>query len=519
MNDLNKSPCSGRNLCLYNTLSGKVEPVIPLNNNNEITMYSCGPTVYDLAHIGNFRTFLVSDLLRRTLEFTGINVIQVMNITDVGHLTDDHEVDSNGLDKMESAAKRILESKKQGTLPENLNIDHNDPYAIADFYTKAFINDAKILGLKIANEYDKNPRCMPRATEMISEIIESISTLLKKEHAYIGMDGAVYYSVESFKNYGQLSKNTISELKSGQGGRVDMNTQSIKKHPSDFLLWKPDKSHIMKWESPWGIGYPGWHIECTAIALNTLASENKVIDIHTGGEDLIFPHHECEIAQSCGLTGKKYFAKLWCHTRHLFVNGEKMSKSKNNFFTLTDLLKRGATPASIRLALLQTHYRSNANFTWQNLKDAASQIRKWNEHKTKLVNASLGENTSIQEGPIAKAFPKFINFLLDDLNISGALGILNTSLNQIIPENPSIALGELITLDKINSIIGAYDLKEVLLKNSDRKTIESLIKKRNNARKEKDFQAADNARLELESMGIKLKDGPEGTTWERFFKL
>ena len=514
MNDLEKNT-SNLKLKMHNTLSGKIEEITPMNcSNPEFSIYSCGPTVYDFAHIGNFRTFLTSDLLRRTLEATGAKVNHMMNITDVGHMTEDQNADGAGVDKMIAASKRLLESKKSATLPLDVNINPKDPFAIADYYAERFVADAKSLGLKIALELKEKPWTMPRATQMISEIIISIEKLIQKGQAYKASDNSIYFSVTSFEHYGKLSGNSLSQLQSGKGGRVDETTQLTKKHPGDFLLWKPDTSHLMKWDSPWGEGYPGWHIECSVMALEKLANANGLIDIHTGGEDLIFPHHECEIAQACGLTGNNSFARYWCHTRHLFVNGEKMSKSKGNFYTLQDLMREGASPSAIRLALLQTHYRSNGNFTWQGLKDSSRQIHKLKTHQKNLSKISFQEKKVVNEGPLAKAWPEFISCLLDDLNISGGLGVLNKALKKPIPTDSALALGDLKALSLFDSILGVLNLNEKNINQTlNKKEIDSLIKKRACARAKKNYHEADEVRKTLESMGVEIEDGPNGTSW------
>ena len=310
----------------FNSLTNKKEPFRTVEE-GVVRMYSCGPTVYDFAHIGNFRSFLFSDVIRRFLEFAGYEVRHIMNITDVGHMTDDEAADGGGEDKMEKAMQRIKEDKKSGKVPEGAVENPNDPYQIADYYTDAFLSDGRELGMKIASEY---PEKVLKATLHIKEMQDMIAELISRGHAYVGDDDVVYYAVESFGEYGELSGNSLEKLISGAGGRISDSNQSFKRHPADFMLWKPDPTHVMKWDSPWGTGYPGWHVECSSMARSTLGD---VIDIHTGGEDLIFPHHECEIAQSRGATGKDSFANFWMHARFLLVDGGKMSKSKGNFYT------------------------------------------------------------------------------------------------------------------------------------------------------------------------------------------
>ena len=341
-------------LRLYNTLTNQEEDFTPLDpTGKRVTFYSCGPTVYDYAHIGNFRSFLNADVLRRTLEMVGYEVVHVMNMTDVGHMTDNEIADGGGEDKMEVAAKRLLQDKKSGKLPADAaEIDPTDPYSIADFYCKAFIDDARLLGIKLISEADERPELMPRPTRYIEQMIQLVQTLIEKDHAYVADDGVVYFSVQSFTAYGRLSGNSPDKIRSGEGGRVNEATQAVKKHPADFLLWKPDSAHVMKWPSPWGEGYPGWHLECSVMAMSLLGTETDgVIDLHSGGEDNIFPHHECEIAQTCGASGQSHFARYWFHTRFLIVEHERMSKSKGNFYTLRDLLAEPRTTCNKRCAL------------------------------------------------------------------------------------------------------------------------------------------------------------------------
>ncbi len=536
---------------LYNTITKKQEPFVP-NDTNNITFYSCGPTVYDDAHIGNFRSFLAADLLRRWIESplchlqsqTGNihqgprTVTHVMNITDVGHMTDDENADGAGQDKMELAAQRIKtsisESKKDGSLHKAANINPNDPRAIADFYQTRFQADAITLGLKVAVEAQSDPTLMPRASDFVDHMKQVIADLLSNNHAYAaGQPGsrAIYFNTQSFPNYGHLSGNTLDQLKGGAGGRVDQSQQSEKKHPADFLLWKEDSSHTMKWPAPnhpdcegWNEGYPGWHIECTAMALarlipgglNAAKTKNATIDLHSGGEDNIFPHHECEIAQSCCFTNPKNpdqstFANHWFHARFLKVEGQKMSKSKGTMYTLTDLTEKGIDPAAVRLELIKTHYRANADFSMQGLTDSAKQIARWRRFKQAALAGKQGQPNQQVQTQVAQA-------LSDDLNIAGALGAINTWIKNT--DTPTQADAQ--TLDLFDQILGVLSLKQPESKQSTTgialyqpgvtpsKEIESLLEQRAEAKKQKDFATADNIRDQLTAMNLTIMDKPGG---------
>ena len=505
-------------LKLHNTLTKQTEGFTPLDPNEKIvTFYSCGPTVYDFAHIGNFRAFLNADVLRRTLELLGYKVNQVMNITDVGHMTDDAVADGGGEDKMCVAATRLAEAKKSGKLPEGSTVDPNDPMAVAEYYADAFIEDSAALGMRIVEDAKKNPSLMPRPTQYIKEMIAMVERLIENDHAYVASDGVVYFSVQSFDAYGKLSGNTIETLRSGEGGRVDMDTQAVKRNPADFMLWKPDASHLMRWSSPWGEGFPGWHLECSVMANTLLGNE---IDLHSGGEDNIFPHHECEIAQSRCASGCDTFSRYWFHTRFLLVDGAKMSKSKGNFYTLRDLLDKGATAAAVRLELIKTHYRSNANFTMQGLKDSQRQIDRWRRLKDWLTeHKDVAANS---KGPLAIAKEQFLTALCDDLNVAGAIGVLNEAVNAYTIDTDPEANGsstlqeELSALLDMDQVLGVFDLEtKASLVDLDVPKIDSLIEARLAARDEKKWGRADEIRDELLGMGVAIKDDPEGTTWSK----
>ncbi len=503
-------------LRLYNTLTRSIEPFRPAHP-PRVTFYSCGPTVYDFAHIGNFRSFLAADVLRRYLEFSGCTVRHVMNMTDVGHMVDDEAADGGGPDKLEVARQRLLESKKAGQLPAGVDLDPNDPCSIGSYYADAFLNDARVLGLKVASEVERDPSLMPRPTQYIAQMIALIGRLIERGHAYVARDGVVYFDVQTFPEYGRLSGNTLEQLRSGAGGRIDEANQAVKKHPADFMLWKPDPAHLMRWPSPWGEGYPGWHIECSAMALELLASGDEAsIDLHSGGEDNIFPHHECEIAQSCGATGRRFFARHWFHPRHLFVEGEKMSKSKGTFLTLRDLLAAGHGPAAIRLELIKTHYRSNANFTLQGLRDTERMTARW---RAFVERGEAGDPDRPADETVLREFAEAMD---NDLNIAGALGAVNKWIGGV--ERPGRA--EAALMRRLDSVFGVLERPEqadaALLARLgvtprrdevDANRVRSLIAERNAARTARDFKRADAIRDELAEMGVEIKDGPQGTTW------
>ena len=500
----------------YNSLTNQQEEFKSIEP-GVVRMYSCGPTVYDFAHIGNFRSFLFGDLLRRSLELLGYDVHHVMNITDVGHMVEGEA------DKMTEAANRVKQNKKSGRVPEGAIDDPNDPYQIAKYYTDAFMEDSKRLAYKVAFEYPEN---VPKATDHIDQMQAMIQRLLEKGHAYIAKDGVVYFSVESFPAYGRLSGNTLEKIQSGAGGRVSDANQSMKKHPADFMLWKPDEHHIMKWDSPWGTGYPGWHIECSVMARDIL--ERDVIDIHTGGEDLIFPHHECEIAQSCGATGEDSFANYWIHARFLFVEGDKMSKSKGNFYTARDVFdgkvldENGQPcgikfhPAVLRFELIKSHYRDNMNFTLDGLKGAKKVINRLMRFREDLETKSGGiaEDVDLTH-PVVR---EFAAALADDLNISAALAVMHTWVKGDHP-NPAESLG---VWKKINSVLSIAPINEGMdEKKIADETLESgmtieeaheLCKQMDAAKKNKDYETSDAIRKRITDAGYEVQQSAEGST-------
>jgi cysteinyl-tRNA synthetase len=501
----------------YNSLTNQTDEFKPIEP-GVVRMYSCGPTVYDFAHIGNFRSFLFGDLLRRFLELVGNEVQHVMNITDVGHMVEGED------DKMALAANRVTQNKKSGRVPEGAIENPNDPYQIAEYYTNAFMEDSRRLAYKVAYEY---PQRVPRATEHIQGMQDMIQQLIAKGHAYVAKDGVVYYSVQSFPDYGKLSGNTLEAIQSGAGGRVSDSNQSMKQHPGDFMLWKPDQNHIMKWDSPWGVGYPGWHIECSVMAKKILGRD--VIDIHTGGEDLIFPHHECEIAQSCGATGESSFANFWIHARFLFVEGEKMSKSKGNFYTARDVFEgkvlvdgkpsgHKVHPAVLRFELIKSHYRANMNFTMKGLLDSSQTIQRLMDFRAGLESKTGGNSEDVDlTHPVLK---RFAEALADDLNISAALAVMHTWIKGDHP-NPAESLG---VWKKMNSVLSIAPLNEGIegavdesdfSDDSDGMTFEQAeakCKEMDAAKKAKDYAKSDAIRKEILDAGFDVQQSPEGSS-------
>lgn len=544
---------------LYNSLTKRVEEFRPADP-TRITFYSCGPTVYDFAHIGNFRSFLAADVLRRWLESplceieTGKTdaagkaethrgprqVIHVMNITDVGHMTEDDNADGGGVDRMEEGGRRVLELKKAGKLPPGApaNLDPSDPRQIAEFYAQAFLEDARLLGLKVVADEDarlarggkrEDSGClMPRPTDKIAQMQAMIRELLSKGLAYmVGAPGAagtaVYFDVRAYDrnggNYGALSGNTLDRLRAGAGGRVSAANQAGKRDPADFLLWKVDPSHRMKWEFAGtpdiGAGYPGWHIECSAMSRESLG---QTIDLHSGGEDNIFPHHECEIAQSCGASGEPTFARHWLHVRHLMVEGAKMSKSRVNFYTIRDLVEKGFEPAAIRLELIKTHYRSNANFTEQGLIDSQRRVKKWRDalsRRHELLGASQPNQSQLDD--ISSMF-LFRHSLHQDLGIAGALAAMDNDASILWSSTNmssiASALFQIESLQKMFNILGLNDCKTVgtpVDPASDAQT-EQFKRSIDAARAAKNYAESDRLRAEAEAAGYEVRMSKDGAT-------
>ncbi|MBC7834210.1 MAG: cysteine--tRNA ligase [Phycisphaerales bacterium] len=554
-------------LRLYNTLTKSLQPLVPIDPAN-LTFYTCGPTVYDDAHIGNFRSFLAADLLRRWLESplcelttregtahrapAGRRVTHVMNITDVGHMTDDAAGGEHGEDRMAVAGQRLLEAKKSGRLPANVEIDPRNPHQIAAFYADRFVEDARRLGLKVALEAQHDPTLMPRATANIGDAAGTrgmtgmIRRLIERGHAYAvgpgdpgggGGGQTVYFAVTTFDAYGALSGNTLDRLREGAGGRISEQNQSGKRHPADFLLWKSDPSHLMKWPSPWGEGYPGWHIECSVMSaarlrpdllgpggegggVGELPDGQPIIDVHSGGEDNIFPHHECEIAQSCAAfnspRGSGPYAAMWFHPRFLLVEGDKMSKSKGNFFTARDLFEKGVEPAALRLELIRTHYRSNANFTMQGLTDSQRLVDRWRRFAEAAPGGGAATNDSARSEAAQEAARAFADAMHDDLNIAGAIAAVNT----FVGFTASPTAEDIQLLRTIDAVLGVLDLERPAQAQTDigvflgglapDPAVVARLEDRAAARRGKDFKRSDAIRDELLAMGYAIKDAAGG---------
>jgi cysteinyl-tRNA synthetase len=470
---------------LHNTLSGKVEAFVPVHE-GEVRMYNCGPTVYKRPHIGNYRAYLFADLLRRSFEYLGYKVTQVMNITDVGHLTEDDVADAQGEDKLQKEAReRRL-----------------DPREIAREIESEFHEDREALRILPAHHY-------PRATEHIEAMVEGIKGLVEKGHAYV-VGGNVYFSVASFPDYGKLSGNRPKDMEAGASGRVE--EREDKKSPVDFALWKCDPMHLMQWDSPWGSGFPGWHIECSVMSMKYLG---EVFDIHTGGQDNKFPHHECEIAQSESLTGRP-FVRYWLHNGWLVIGGEKMAKSKGVLYTLPEVLEMGYDGLDFRLYVLKQHYRAPLPFRRELLDEARRMRGRINNFvHYEMPDRPEGDENPQVEASVDAARSTFREALEDDLNTSKAVGTLfefMTAVNRLEPSRAD-AVKVLAFMREVDSVLAIVDQDEPA-EGLDAE-IERLIEERNQARKDKDFARSDEIRDELKAKGIELLDTAQGTRWKR----
>lgn len=490
---------SHRSFRLYDTMTRQVKELAPATPGH-LKFYSCGPTVYSYAHIGNFRTFLTADLIVRTAQALGWTVDYVSNITDVGHLTSDDQ--EGGEDRMEKGLR-----SKEGEQFANV-------WDLAEYYATCFKDDWVRLNLQ-------RPLVWPRATQHMREQIVAAERLIASGHAYETPTG-VYYRVARHEGYGRLSGNVDrDELITGAR---DVVLDDNKEHPADFALWKKDEKHLMQWYSPWGWGFPGWHLECSVMAMAYLG---ETLDLHAGGEDLIFPHHECEIAQSEALTGKP-FARHWVHTRFLQVDGQKMSKSLGNFFTVRDLVDgKGASPLAVRYALISQNYGVPHNFTMDLLRDATNKVERYQQCEERARRAleapiSAHESTATFIASLRDLYDEVLDAMCDNLNTSVALAKALEGTRVILREphlDIDSANAVLEFLDRINGLLGIVRQEEataVAVEDSeDAAWIEAQILARSKAKAAKEFARADAIRDELAERGIELRDTPEGTSWKR----
>ena len=468
-------------LRFFNTYSRKIEEFEPRDPAaRPISIYTCGPTVYSRAHIGNFRAYIFEDLLQRHLELRGYKVHRVMNITDVDDKT--------------------IRGAREAKVPLT---------KFTEQFKNAFFQDAEILRIKRANEF-------PAATDRryIDRMIEMIGELIARGLAYQADDKSVYFRINKFPDYGKLAHFDLTQLQST--GRVK-HDEYDKEHIGDFALWKAwdDEDGDVKWDSPWGPGRPGWHIECSAMATALLGDQ---IDIHCGGVDNIFPHHEAEIAQSEGVTGKK-FVRYWLHCAHLLVDGQKMAKSLGNFYTVPDVLAKNYTGREIRYALLRVHYRVPLNFTWEGMKEARESLGRIDEWLTRLKEKSQEGNVQLptpinrEQAPNAQLpTQKFEEALDDDLNISAALGFLFESIretNRAMDDNKLDAASAKAWLDwwkRINTVLDLEPETEIAIPAE----VAQLAEQRVNARREKNWKGSDELRDRISALGWDVRDTKDG---------
>ncbi len=437
---------------LFNSLTRSIEDFEPINPPH-VSLYNCGPTVYDYMHIGNCRTFVMADLLQRVLEANGYQVKSVRNITDV----DD---------------KIIKRAKERGLQASD----------IADEYTKYFLEDLAKLNIEPVD-------ISPKATEHIAKMIKYIEELIKKDVAYVEKDGSVYFDISKFPEYGRLSQLDKRELKTGT--RV-LSDEYSKDDVQDFALWKSTPEEEMSWDSPWGKGRPGWHIECSVMSQEYLGD---TLDIHTGAVDLLFPHHENEIAQAEAKTGKP-FVKYFVHGEHLLIDNQKMSKSLGNIYTLQDIESKGFDPLAYRYLILTGNYRDKLNFTWDSLKAAQnalnnirSTVRDWDK----------------PEGKAGEYYQKFLNLLSNDLNVPQGIALMHELISSDLPTSQKSA--EILAMDKILGLgLGKYVANPVEIPAE----VQELLDKRQHARDNHDFDASDRLRDEIKKLGFEVKDTPEG---------
>ena len=449
-------------LSIYDTFSRKPSAITSLNG--VVTMYCCGPTVYRDAHVGNLRTFLLSDLISRTIRLSGLSVEMIQNITDVGHMSDDFQED-----------KMLEQSKKEKI----------DPFDIARKYEERFHIDLASLNIVPAQNY-------PRASESIEHMLEMISALILKDAAYVGEDGTVYFDAQSFPGYGQISGNRLESLKPGH--RYEYVEDGVKKFHADWSLWKPAGDRkAMVWDSPWGPGFPGWHIECSAMSLKFLHGH---INVHVGGIDLRFPHHENERAQSNSITGNES-VDLWVHGEHLLFEGRKMSKSAGNVVLLDDVIAKGFDPLALRLCFLENRYRSQMDLSWQSISAAHDTIKRW---RTKIATWGASQSIEIDS--------TILTFLENDLDTPR----VTTYLRSVEKDN------NLTDAQKANAFLFADQVLGLELSRTQEvqaltPELIDLLEQRESARSAKNWALSDDLRVRLENAGLEISDSSSGQSW------
>lgn len=462
---------------LYNTLNRNKDEFTPINK-DKVGMYTCGPTVYNYAHIGNLRTYIFEDALKKSLEYVGYKVKHVMNVTDVGHLQSDSD---EGEDKMALGASR----------------EHKTVWEIAKFYEDAFFEDCKKLNIK-------RPTVVCRATEHITDMIKFIQKLENKGYTYES-NGNVYFEIDKFEDYTKLANLSIDELEAGSRIEIDIN----KKNPLDFVLWFTNSkfsNQIMQWDSPWGRGFPGWHLECSAMSIKYLGEQ---IDIHCGGIDHIPVHHTNEVAQSEAALGHKW-VNYWVHGEFLVENGGKMSKSSGDFLTVSRLEEEGFSPLDYRYFCLQSKYRKQLVFSFESLKDAQNGYKALKK-KISAVLSNVEESETINKEIIEGYQERFKSHISDDLNLANAF----TVINEVLKDN-SLNNKEKIALVEDFDTVFSLDLMKIEKETVevDEERINILIEERNQARANKNYKRSDEIRDELLAMNIDVLDSKEGTTWK-----
>jgi cysteinyl-tRNA synthetase len=464
-------------LRLTDTRTRRVEPIRPATP-GLLTVYACGPTVYRYAHVGNLRTFLLTDLVRRTAELHGLRVRLVQNITDVGHLQDDSGIDLSGEDKL------LAQAAEEG----------RDPFVVARFYEDAFHRDQALLNVKPADAY-------PRASECIDLMLELITTLVDQDHAYVGTDGTVYFDARSFEGYGAISGNRLEDLRAGHREDAEALTAGKRFH-ADWALWKRAGEHrAMTWDSPWGVGFPGWHIECSAMSLRLIGDR---IDLHTGGIDLRFPHHEDERAQSDAAVGHEV-VRHWVHGEHLLFEGRKMAKSTGNVVLVSDVVERGHDPLALRLAFLGMRYRQQANLTWEAIAAADTTLARWRTAVARWAEAPSAPRSADVSAGVLEAFD-------DDLDTPRALQLLRRlDKDDGVPDGAKFETfawaDRLLGLD-LARLVGQAPVVAALPDGA-----QDLLDARAAARAAKDFAASDRLRGELAALGVAVRDTPAGQEW------